>query len=61
MFKTWAKQPSELPDFYMPWLARLNPHLDAVQVHSKAWAREMGMVGAPKGRERPGNLERGQV
>lgn len=38
------KKPFRLPDFYVPWPARLNPHLEAARVHSKAWAREMGMV-----------------
>ncbi|MGH4012393.1 MAG: terpene synthase family protein [Pseudonocardiaceae bacterium] len=36
----------ELPDFYMPFAARLNPHLDAAREHAKAWAREMGMLGS---------------
>jgi germacradienol/geosmin synthase len=40
-------QPYELPDFYMPYPARLNPHLDTARVHTKAWAREMGMLDAP--------------
>jgi germacradienol/geosmin synthase len=40
-------QPYELPDFYMPYLARLNPHLDTARVHTKAWAREMGILDAP--------------
>ena len=48
MYKARTKQPFELPDFYAPWPARLNPHVDAARLHSKAWAREMGMVGAPK-------------
>ncbi len=39
-------QPYELPDFYMPYPARLNPHLDTARVHTKAWAREMGMLDA---------------
>ena len=34
----------ELPEFYMPFTTRLNPHLDAVRAHTKAWAREMGML-----------------
>jgi len=38
-------QPFELPDFYMPWPARLNPNLEAARVHSKAWAYEMGLLG----------------
>ena len=37
-------QPFELPDFYMPWPARLNPNLAGARVHSKAWAREMGIL-----------------
>jgi germacradienol/geosmin synthase len=40
-------QPYELPDFYMPYPARLNPHLDTARAHTKAWAREMGMLDAP--------------
>ncbi|MGW7261485.1 germacradienol/geosmin synthase Cyc2 [Streptomyces sp. NPDC054834] len=37
-------QPFELPRFYMPYPARLNPHLDEARAHSTAWAREMGML-----------------
>src|SRR5947209_19897578 len=40
-------QPYELPDFYMPYPARLNLHLDMARMHTKAWAREMGMLDAP--------------
>ncbi|MFF3874841.1 germacradienol/geosmin synthase Cyc2 [Streptomyces sp. NPDC001978] len=36
--------PFELPHFYMPYPARLNPHLDEARAHSTAWAREMGML-----------------
>jgi germacradienol/geosmin synthase len=43
-----TKQPFQLPDFYVPWPARLNPHLEATRVHSKAWAYEMGIIGVPK-------------
>src|SRR5262249_22296864 len=32
------------PDFYLPYPARLNPHVDAARAHSTAWAREMGML-----------------
>lgn len=39
-------QPFELPDFYMPWPARLNPNLESARVHSKAWAYEMGILGS---------------
>ncbi|MGH3868810.1 MAG: family 2 encapsulin nanocompartment cargo protein terpene cyclase [Pseudonocardiaceae bacterium] len=45
-------QPYKLPDFYMPYPARLNPHLDTARAHTKAWAREMGMLDAPP--EEPG-------
>src|SRR3954469_14528998 len=37
-------QPFQLPDFYMPYPARLNPHLEGARVHSKAWARDMGII-----------------
>ncbi|MGO4751887.1 germacradienol/geosmin synthase, partial [Streptomyces sp. 2MCAF27] len=37
-------QPFELPDFYEPYPARLNPHLAAARDHSKRWAREMVMI-----------------
>ncbi|MFJ8042098.1 germacradienol/geosmin synthase [Kitasatospora sp. NPDC096147] len=39
-----AAQPFRLPDFYMPYPARLNPHLESARTHSKAWAREMVMI-----------------
>ncbi|MGH8794724.1 MAG: terpene synthase family protein [Stackebrandtia sp.] len=38
-------QPFTLPDFYMPYTARLNPHMEAARTHTKEWAREMGMIG----------------
>ncbi|WP_069884776.1 germacradienol/geosmin synthase Cyc2 [Streptomyces luteocolor] len=37
-------QPFELPHFYMPHPARLNPHLEEARAHSTGWAREMGML-----------------
>ncbi|MEU0257323.1 germacradienol/geosmin synthase Cyc2 [Streptomyces sp. NPDC006184] len=37
-------QPFHLPRFYMPYPARLNPHLDEARAHSTGWAREMGML-----------------
>src|SRR5947209_6538748 len=40
-------QPYELPDFYLPYPARLNPHLGTARAHTKAWAREMGILDAP--------------
>lgn len=33
-----------LPDFYVPWPARQNPNLEAARIHSKAWARAMGIL-----------------
>ncbi|MBV8539008.1 MAG: hypothetical protein JO364_12895, partial [Pseudonocardiales bacterium] len=41
-------RPYELPDFYMPYPARLNPHLDTAREHTKAWARDMGMLDSPE-------------
>ena len=46
-------QPFELPDFYMPWPARLNPNLEAARVHTKAWAAEMGLLGSEQGAPGP--------
>jgi germacradienol/geosmin synthase len=37
-----------LPDFYLPYPARLNPNVAHARAHSTAWAREMGMLDAPK-------------
>ncbi|MFG3282628.1 germacradienol/geosmin synthase [Streptomyces sp. NPDC048111] len=37
-------QPFVLPDFYLPYPARLNPHLESAREHSRAWARDMGML-----------------
>ncbi|MFJ4471803.1 germacradienol/geosmin synthase Cyc2 [Streptomyces sp. NPDC089424] len=39
-----TQQPFELPHFYMPYPARLNPHLDEARAHSTVWARERGML-----------------
>ncbi|NNM67696.1 MAG: germacradienol/geosmin synthase, partial [Spirochaetales bacterium] len=36
-----------LPDFYVPWPARQNPHLATARVHAKAWAYSVGIL-APK-------------
>lgn len=48
-------QPFELPEFYVPWPARLNPNLDGARVHSKAWAREVGIL-APEGEEQGSDI-----
>jgi germacradienol/geosmin synthase len=37
-------QPFALPDFYMPYPARLNPYLEHARLHSKAWARSLSMI-----------------
>lgn len=42
-------QPFELPDFYMPYPARLNPHLERARKHAKAWAIDMELLGADGG------------
>jgi germacradienol/geosmin synthase len=37
-----------LPDFYLPYPARLNPNLERTREHSMAWAHRMGMLDSPK-------------
>lgn len=37
-------QPFTLPRFYVPYPARLNPHLEQARAHTKRWAREQGML-----------------
>ncbi|MEV4557047.1 terpene synthase family protein [Kitasatospora sp. NPDC049285] len=37
-------QPFELPDFYVPYPARINPHYEEARVHTKEWARGFGML-----------------
>lgn len=37
-------QPFQLPDFYVPYPARLNPHLEDARIHTKKWARDFGML-----------------
>lgn len=44
-------QPFELPDFYVPWPARLNPNLETARTHSKTWAREMGILAMPEAKD----------
>ncbi|KOU15084.1 Geosmin synthase [Streptomyces sp. WM6368] len=33
-----------MPDFYVPYPARLNPHLEDARTHTKQWARDFGML-----------------
>ncbi|MGH8876641.1 MAG: terpene synthase family protein, partial [Stackebrandtia sp.] len=42
-----TKQPFTLPNFYMPYPARLNPHVDEARSHTTGWARDMGMLDSP--------------
>jgi germacradienol/geosmin synthase len=37
-------QPFELPDFYVPYPARLSPHVEYARAESTRWAREFGML-----------------
>ncbi|MFI6416506.1 germacradienol/geosmin synthase [Streptomyces sp. NPDC050842] len=37
-------QPFVMPDFYVPYPARLNPHVETARTHTRDWAREMGML-----------------
>ncbi len=46
--KAQVMQPFELPEFYMPYPARLNPHLETAREHSRQWARDMGMLDDPR-------------
>ncbi|WP_237101242.1 germacradienol/geosmin synthase, partial [Nonomuraea sp. MG754425] len=41
--------PFRLPEFTMPWEVRVNPHRAVAREASRAWAHEMGIVGAPGG------------
>jgi germacradienol/geosmin synthase len=42
------QQPFVLPEFYMPYPARVNPHLERARAHSKAWAYGMDMIDVPQ-------------
>lgn len=35
-------RPFELPEFYLPWPARLNPNVDRARAHTRQWAAEQG-------------------
>nr|WP_307792931.1 hypothetical protein [Glycomyces sp. NEAU-S30] len=39
--------PFELPVFYLPHPARLNPHVEGARAHARVWAKTMGMLDAP--------------
>ncbi|MFI6512205.1 family 2 encapsulin nanocompartment cargo protein terpene cyclase [Streptosporangium sp. NPDC050855] len=36
--------PFELPDFYVPYPARLNPHVQTAREHTRGWAHDMGIL-----------------
>ncbi|NUR89895.1 MAG: germacradienol/geosmin synthase, partial [Nonomuraea sp.] len=40
-------QAFQLPDFYMPYPARLNPHVERSRQHTMEWAGRMGMLSSP--------------
>ncbi|HEY9474702.1 MAG TPA: family 2 encapsulin nanocompartment cargo protein terpene cyclase [Mycobacteriales bacterium] len=42
------QQPFELPEFYVPYPARLNPNLERAREHSRAWAHSMDMIDVPQ-------------
>jgi len=42
-------QPFELPEFYMPYPARLNPHVETAREHTRGWAAEMGFFEPQQG------------
>ena len=42
-----AIHPFELPVFYLPHPARLNPHVEGARAHARVWAKAMGMLDAP--------------
>ena len=44
-----AKRPFELPEFYVPRAARLNPHVEEARGHARQWAEQMGMLDKPGG------------
>ncbi|MGY3334550.1 germacradienol/geosmin synthase [Streptomyces filamentosus] len=37
-------QPFVMPEFYVPYPARLNTHVEAARTHTRDWARAMGML-----------------
>ncbi|WP_432937568.1 terpene synthase family protein [Kribbella sp. CA-253562] len=45
---TKSKQPYQLPDFYVPYPARINPHLEQAREHSRAWAYAFDMIDVPQ-------------
>ena len=50
---TTHAQPFELPEFYLGWPPRLNPHLETARTHTKAWARQVGILDTPESDDTP--------
>ncbi|NUS45380.1 MAG: germacradienol/geosmin synthase [Mycobacteriaceae bacterium] len=44
-------QPFQLPDFYQPYPARLNPHLEHARAHTRAWSEAMGFFEPVAGKQ----------
>ncbi|WP_330179039.1 hypothetical protein OHB26_21345 [Nocardia sp. NBC_01503] len=44
-----TKESFRRPEFYMPYPARCNPNVESARAHGKAWAIDLGMLGAPPG------------
>ena len=44
-----------MPEFYMPYQARLNPNLESASAHAEEWVRAVGMVRAEENHESDGN------
>ncbi len=42
-----SDDPFDLPVFYLPHPARLNPNLEGARTHARMWAKEMGMLDSP--------------
>ncbi|MDX6680569.1 MAG: germacradienol/geosmin synthase, partial [Solirubrobacteraceae bacterium] len=48
-----SREPFVLPEFYIGWPARLNPHLDGARAHTRAWARHVGILDTPEQDDTP--------
>jgi germacradienol/geosmin synthase len=44
-----AVGPTPLPEFYLPYPLRLNPHLGSAREHLMTWGSQMGMLGPAPG------------
>ncbi len=53
--------PTKLPPFYMPYVARVNPHIDRSRRHCLDWARAMGMLESVPGHPGAGIWDEDQL